>query len=693
MSSFLDELKRRKVVRVAVVYAATAFVVLQAADLLAAGLRLPDWVFSAVTVLLVLGFPIALVLGWALELTPDGVRRTEAAAPPTDATATHGPSPSPSTQPVPSLLGRRTVLTAGALVLLGVGLGTGWLLKPAGRALLTAGFADNATAVAVLPFMNLGAEDDEYFADGISDALRGKLAGIDGLVVIASASSRPYKGSEKTPRQIGRELGVAYLLTGTVRWARTAAGESRVQVSPELVAVESGTTRWQQPFDAIISDVFTVQGEIAARVADALSVTLRERQRRELTARPTASMEAYDAFLRASVLLEQAELGAALRRAAADGFQRAAELDPTFALAWAQLGYAHVGAYWFGEDHSDARLRQARRAADRALELQPDLLEAHIADGYYWYWGLRDYDRGLAAFNRARWIDGGNARVEAAIGNVLRRRGDFRQSLEHTRRAVVLDPRNAMLHRELAHTAIATGDLDEADRASRRAITLAPEAIGNYLFRAHVLYARGDTTQAHALFREMLRVLGDEQAVHEMVNRFWTTWLAFSDLRTWRVLEHLSLGSEVVDSGGFQLLRAEWLRLDDQHARSAALADSALPSLERAAGRSGDDWWYHGQLALGHALGGRRDAAEAALAEAHERLRRAPDAWETPRLAHHTAKVAVVLGDSDRALAALADALRPPTSVPPAFIAADLRFRALIGDPRFDALVARTTLR
>jgi TolB-like protein len=674
MGSLLDELKRRKVFRVAAVYAATAFVVLQAADLLAAGLALPSWVFSAITLLLIVGFPVVVLLAWAFDVTPSGIRRT-------------GVSDARDVDSKNRWLPLPTLVLVLALLLLGGAVG--WLLKPARSAV-----GDTAGAtLAVLPFTNLGAADDEYFADGMSDALRGKLAGLDGIVVIASASSRPYKDSDKPPQQIGRELGVRYLLTGTVRWAHTADGASRVQVSPELVVSESGTTRWQQPFEAVLSDVFTVQGEIAARVADALSVTLGERQRRALATRPTESMEAYDAFLRASALLEQAELGAALRRAAADGFRRAVELDPDFALAWAQLGYAHVGAYWFGEDHTDARLRQARWAADRALALQPDLLDAHLADGYYWYWGLRDYDRGLAAFERARRIDGSNARVEAGIGNVLRRRGDFAQALEHKRRAVVLDPRNAMLHREVAFTAVATGDLEEADRASRRSITLAPEMIGNYLFRTHVLYARSDTAQAHATLREAIRVLGDERAVIEIVSRHWTTWFAFTDLATWSVLEQLSLGPEVVDSGSFHVLRAEWFRLGGQHARSAALADSALPFLERSAGRSGDDWWYYGQLAMGHALAGRRDAARAALAEAHERLRRAPDALETPWLAHHAAKVSLVLGDTEGALAALAHALRSAGTVTPAFVGADLRFRGLHGDPRFDVLLTRRTMR
>jgi TolB-like protein len=175
----------------------------------------------------------------------------------------------------------------------------------------------------VLPFTNLGAPDDEYFADGVSDALRGSLAALGNIVVIASSSSRAYRDTDKPASQIGRELGAHYLLTGTVRWARGSDGASRVQVSPELIVAESGTTHWQQPFDAVLSDVFVVQGEIATRVADALAVTLLETQRRELAARPTHDLAAWDAYLRASALQQQADLGAPLQRLAAEGFQRA----------------------------------------------------------------------------------------------------------------------------------------------------------------------------------------------------------------------------------------------------------------------------------------------------------------------------------------------------------------------------------
>jgi TolB-like protein len=670
MNDVIAELKRRKVFRVAAVYGATAFVVLQAADLLASGLALPAWVFSAITLLVIAGFPLAVLLAWAFDMTPSGIRRT-------------GPADARDADTVSRWLPLPTLLLVTALLLLGGA--AGWLLRPA----VPADDGAAGTSLAVLPFTNLGAADDEYFADGMSDALRGKLAGVDGIMVIASASTRAYRESTKPPQQIGRELGVRYLLTGTVQWARSADGSSRVQVRPELVLAETGTTRWQQPFDAVLAEVFTVQGEIAARVADALSVTLLESQRRRLGAQPTTNLDAYDAFLRASAVLEQAELGAPLRRLAADGFRRAVELDPRFALAWAQLGYAHIGAYWFGEAHGDARerLALARAAIDTALALEPDRVEALIADSYYWYWGWRAYERALAPLERARALDPGDARIEAALGNVLRRQGRLEESLRHKRRALELDPRNAMLYREVANTAAVTGELFLADSASRRAIALAPDAIGGYVFRAKVLYARGDTAAAAAVIRDARSILGEERMITELVNRQWTRWLTLTDLETLRVLDQLPLTSVVVDTGSFQLFRAEWLRLAGQPARAAALADSAVPFLRRSALQAGDDWWYFGQLALAHALAGRPAEVPVELDRAWATLRRSPDAWDRPDLAYHQTRIDLILGDTASALAGLEALLRARDGITPAQVQADLRFAPLRGIARFQQLV------
>jgi TolB-like protein/predicted Zn-dependent protease len=674
-SIFMSELRRRHVVRVAAVYAATAFVVLQAVDLLADGLALPPWIFSATTVLAIAGLPIALVLAWAFELTPEGVRRTETAV---------------ETPPSRAWLPVRTL--ALVVALLGVGFAVGYVLRPAAVAQPGAGEPEpdrGSASVAVLPFTNLGAPDDEYFAEGMADAVRGKLAGLDGLTVIASASTRAYAGTTKLPREIGRELGVRYLLTGTVHWSRGADGGSRVQVRPELVVATDGTTHWQQPFDAVISDVFAVQGEIAVRVADALSLRLLEPQRRLLTEQPTRNLEAYDAFLRASALLRQAEIGSPTRRLAAAGFRRAVELDPAFALAWAQMSYAHTGAFWFFEDASDTRLRLARGAADTALALQARLPEAHLADGFYWYWGWRSYERAIAAFQQARQLDPNNATAETGLGYVLRRQGRWAEAVEHLRRAIALDPRDAVLHRELAKTLVITDELDEADRVSARGVALAPEAIGSYLFRALVQYAAERSTDAQSTLREAITVIGAERMAVEMANRSWIRWVPFSDTTTWHSLAELPVSSAVIDTGSFHLLRAEWLLHTGRRARALALADSALPFLEARAAALPRDWWFWGQLAHVHAIAGRTPQASELLSRSLATLEERPDAWDDVEARYHAAKVMAAAGETDASIGFLLSAAQRAGPVPPAFIRADARFARLRGDPRYEALVRR----
>ena len=666
--SLVGELKRRRVVRVAMVYGAAAFALLQGADIVAPALRLPDWTMTMLVLLLALGLPVAIILAWAFQVTPEGVQREVVDAGTQEAAAATQPWITP-----------RSAVAAGFLLFAGAA--GAWVLKPQG-----VGNAE-AISLAVLPFTNLGAPDDEYFADGVSDALRGKLAAVEGLVVIASSSTRPYRDTDKTARQIGRELGVEYLLTGRVRWAKAPDGTSRVQVSPELIATETGTTRWQRPFDAVLSDVFAVQGEITSRVADALSVSLLEPQRRELATAPTTNLEAYDAFLRASRLLAQAELGVSTHMKAAAGFRGAVDLDPSFALAWARLSYAHSAAYWFYEDASAARLRLARAAADTALTLAPAMPEALLADGYYWYWGWRSYRQALAAFERAHALDPRSAVIESAIGAVLRRQGKWEESTRHLKRAFELDPRNPVLARELGLILSKIGALDEAERFSAQAVTLAPEAIGSYLFRASVQLAREESDAATQTIHEAVRVIGADAFALELANRSWVRWLPLSDSSVWRVLEHLPLTSEVVDTGSFYLTRAEWLDHAGQRARAAAVADSATPFLEARARAAPDDWWFLGQLAVAHALGGRREAALTESARSLAALQRRPDGWERADVYRLAARVAVALGDHDAAIGHLARALEPPSTLPRAFLRADGRFTELRDDPRFQALV------
>ncbi|KPK79020.1 MAG: hypothetical protein AMS25_14025 [Gemmatimonas sp. SM23_52] len=259
----MAELRRRRVFRVAVVYAIVAFGILQVADIAFPALRLPEWSITLVVALTLLGFPIAMVLAWAFDITPRGVVRTE----PLAGTPTYaGPS-------------RTLALTAVAAVLV-VTLAAGLYILPKlpgwwGEGGTVAASGGSRKMLVVLPFVNLGSPVDQYFADGITEEITARLASITGLGVIARTSALRYKETDKTVQEIGQELGVAYILEGTVRWENLPEGQSRVRVTPQLIRVTDATHVWAEIYEEPLASVFEVQSEIAEKVADALDVTLR----------------------------------------------------------------------------------------------------------------------------------------------------------------------------------------------------------------------------------------------------------------------------------------------------------------------------------------------------------------------------------------------------------------------------------
>ena len=233
----------------------------------------------------------------------------------------------------------------------------------------------------MLPFENLGDSASEYFADGITDEVRGKLSALPGLQVIASRSSGEYKHTAKRLPEIARELGVDYVLIGKVRWEKGQGTANRVRVSPELVAVAGGvpTTKWQQPFDASLTDVFQVQGDIASRVADALNLAIGTTQRESLKEKPTASLAAYDAYLKGEATSQGIGVNdpPSLRQAITY-YEQAVALDSTFLLAWAQLSRANAWYYATGTP-VPAASEAAKRGAERAIQLGPTRPESQLA--------------------------------------------------------------------------------------------------------------------------------------------------------------------------------------------------------------------------------------------------------------------------------------------------------------------------
>jgi TolB-like protein len=374
VAEFFAELKRRKVFRVAVVYAATAFVVLQAADIMLPRMGIPDWGVGLVVALAVLGFPIALVLAWALELTPDGLKRTESA-----------PAAQAGQGPAPALLGKRTVFVAALLVVLGVGLSAGWLLKPGapgpvepaaviepGLATVPAGTDDRRQpetmptaereSIAVLPFVNMSPDpENAYFADGISEELLNILAGIDGLKVASRTSAFSFKGSNTPIPEIARQLGVRHILEGSVR-----KQGNQVRITAQLIEAGDDAHLWSERYDRDLDDIFQVQEEIAQAITVALEDILGTRQ--VAVEAPTRDMEAYQRYLHGrSRFYQRIELDQAI-----EDFRFAVERDPDFAEAWAFLAatYWMQGNAGYPTVHDRTEMtRLAGLAADRAMAL------------------------------------------------------------------------------------------------------------------------------------------------------------------------------------------------------------------------------------------------------------------------------------------------------------------------------------
>jgi TolB-like protein len=495
-NGFLAELKRRKVVRVAVVYAATAFVVLQVADIMLPSLGVPGWALSLVVLLLILGFPVALVLAWALEITPDGLRVTAA------------PAAGDQDQAPPSLLGRRTVLASALLVAVGAGLGAGWFLKPGpsphdGGAVSPGDPAapDVHRSIAVLPFVNMSGEpEQEYFSDGISEEILNVLVRTPGLRVAARTSSFAFKGSTRDIAEIGRELNVRLVLEGSVR----KQGE-RVRVTAQLIDAASGFHLWSQSFDRELRDIFAIQDEIARAVATELELTLGG------TAQPTVAaahdLEAYDLYLQ-GLALWQARGEANMLEADAR-FRAALERDPGLARAWAGLGLVHAVLPEWTTAPAALSAAIARDAAERALALARDLPEPYIVLAYLAQRELR-FQTSQALYERALALAPSHATAHQWFGVMLSNLGDFEEAIRIGRRAVELDPKSLVVRTELANTFYTAGRFDEEQVLCERVLAEAPDWTFCHFLHFGRAFAAGDRTAVRAVLRTLGGARGGE---------------------------------------------------------------------------------------------------------------------------------------------------------------------------------------
>jgi eukaryotic-like serine/threonine-protein kinase len=360
----------------------------------------------------------------------------------------------------------------------------------------------------VLPFENLGLPEHEYFADGITEEIISRLAGISGLGVIARSSAMQYKKTDKPIKQIGEELGVGYILEGTIRWETVPGAENRVRINPRLIDVADGTQMWSEPYEAALTGIFRLQANIAERVTNALDVVLLAEEKRKLEREPTSNQEAYDLYLRAleyhNRSIDQRDLTFAVQV-----LERAVGLDSAFAHAYSLLARSHASMYWQHYDRSSERAQKAREAAERAAFLAPDLAEGYKAMGYYYYHIELSYEKALNEFNKALRVQPNDADIIASIGYVYRRQGQMREAKDMQENANHLDPRSAVITYNLALTHDLLRDYSEAERFYRRSIDLSPEWVNPYVRVVYIYLSRdGDIHEAQRILEKTPPTIG-----------------------------------------------------------------------------------------------------------------------------------------------------------------------------------------
>ena len=534
--------------------------------------------------------------------------------------------------------------------------------------------------LAILPFANQGTADDAYFADGIVDEVRGKLAKVGQLTVIASSSANQYRNSPKTPVEIAKELGVDYLLTGKVRWAGAPGATRRVQVVPELVDGKTGATTWQQSFDANMSDVFQMQTSIASQVAGALGAVLGSADQAELEARPTTNAAAYDLYLKGRAIVTNSS---AAQRVAAGYFEQAVALDSTFAEAWARLGRALTTVYNNGT-RDPLVGRRAKEAINRALTLAVNTPTPHSAAARYYQLVDRNVTVADREINLALLAAPKDADVLSQSANLDMQAGRFEAALEKLQRARELDPRSQPTLSTLLTVLVNLHRFDEALATAPQALALAPGDLGTTEYAALAHVGKGDLAGARAVIRDAIGPASATELVAYLAGYNELGWLL--EDREYQLLFRLSPAAFDNDQAwwGQSLAIAASQRGDMVRARAYADSSLAISAAQSAANPT--DPQLHALYGVVLALTGRgadgiREAEQAVALAAPQ-----PNDQNSLYSRVQLARVYIIAGQKEKAIDALESLSHAQYSITPGRLQLDPTFASLKGNPRFEKL-------
>ncbi len=647
-------------------YGVVGWLIIQFATTVLPALTLPAWTARLVVVLVLAGFPIALILAWAFDVGAGGIHRTV--------------EPEAAADCPPALPSRRKNLLTLALVGLLVSAVVGYFVfsRTSSRKL--------EKSIAVLPFANFSSDPaNEYFADGIQDDVLTNLAKISALKVISRTSVLPYRGQQHNIREIGKALNVATVLEGSVR-----RDGKRVRINVQLIDASNDRHLWAQVYDRELTDMFAVQSELAQKIAGALKATLAPGEQERIARKPTENSDAYLLYQEAHEIFSRPDRHHDDLARVEELYERAIRLDPNFALAQARL--SHVESWMFyAIEPLPARAQKARTAAAEALRLQPDLPESHLAMGYVHYYIDRNYDAALNEFGIARAGLPNDPGIFRAMAAIQRRQGKWDESSASYAKAVSFDPKDPILLENMGMNYLAVRDYATAARIFDRAVKAAPQTFTIRELRARVeFYSKGDLRPMQALLAEW----------PENIDPNGTITLARYNLKMYERKFDELLGildrSPATQSRGETsapiskaFLKATVYRVMTDDANARANYEEARAKAEKAVQESPDDAPRHALLGLIYAGLGRCDEAKAEAQRAVDLLPESRDAFDGPILVASRARIHMMCGDLDTAFALLEHSLQTPSGVTIHELRLDPVWDGLRNDPRLQTLLTK----
>lgn len=674
MKTFLQELKKRRVYRVALAYAVAGSALVQLGGTVLPIFHAPDWTQQVFVVLVAFGFPVALLLAWDFDLKDGALKRTH---------------PARGSHAVANT--RRISVLAVGLLIASVPLAAYWFWHPwktAARLEPETVPAISDKSVAVLPFENLSDDkQNAYFADGMQDEILMHLAKVAELKVISRTSVMQYKNSaRRNLREIAQQLGVAHILEGSVQRAA-----NRVRVTAQLIDAKTDTHLWAEQYDRDLADVFAMQSEIARTIARQLQARISPSEKAAIEEAPTTDLAAHDLYLRAKALW--AEVSDPNRAQeylfqAASLLDEAVSRDPRFVLAWCLLSRSHGAIYRQGYDHSAARLDLANKAAQAALRLRPNAGEAHLALAYYYYYGFRDYGPARNELAIARRSLPNNAEVFQYTGLIDRRQGHWDEALRNLDHALQLDPRNLFILQQLALTYTPLHRYADEARTWDRILTIVPADPLTRISRARVaVHGQADIKSYAATLAALLAE--NPRFASDIDDPFLALCERTSAAAARALANYPPQGLSI---SGVKVPYAYWEGVVARYWGDPAKAESAFTAARKEVARAVED---QPEFAAGLSLLGMIDAGLGRKEEALRAGRRAcellpvsQDALDGMALAINLAQIYAWTGEKDLAIEQIAAIQRAPNLLTYGLLKLHPYWDPLRDDPRFERIVA-----